>query len=127
MSHVSGASPEGVESAGGVVDCAQDASVESRAALSVWVGLVAGVQAAVLVATSWRYGYHGDEFYFIVAGSHPALGYPDQPPLVPLLAWAMHTIGSGSLLVVRLPSAIVGGVTTILAALIAREIGGGGR
>jgi hypothetical protein len=88
---------------------------------------VAGVQVALLIATSWRYGYHGDEFYFIVAGSHPALGYPDQPPLVPFLAWAMHDIGSGSLLVLRLPSAIVGALTTVLAALIAREIGGGKR
>jgi hypothetical protein len=33
-------------------------SVERVAALSGWVGLVAVVQAAVLVATSWRYGYH---------------------------------------------------------------------
>lgn len=127
MSHVSGVSPEVLEPADGAVDRARGPSVESIAALSGWVGLVAAIQAAVLVATSWRYGYHGDEFYFIVAGSHPAFGYPDQPPLVPLLAWAMHDIGSGSLLVLRLPSAIVGGLTTVLAALTAREIGGGRR
>lgn len=88
---------------------------------------MAAAQAAVLIATSRRYGYHGDEFYFIVAGSHPAFGYPDQPPLVPLLAWAMHDIGSGSLLMLRLPSAIVGALTTLLAALTAREIGGARR
>jgi hypothetical protein len=110
-----------------MADRARAGSVERVADLSGWVGLVAGAQAAVLVATSWRYGYHGDEFYFIVAGSHPALGYPDQPPLVPLLAWAMHDIGAGSLLVLRLPSAIIGGLTTLLAALTAREIGGGRR
>jgi hypothetical protein len=127
MSHVSGISPEGVDTAGSVVDRSREEAVESVEALSGWVALVAVVQAAVLVATSRRYGYHGDEFYFIVAGSHPALGYPDQPALVPLLAWAMHDIGSGSLLVVRLPSAIVGGLTTVLAALTAREIGGGRR
>jgi Dolichyl-phosphate-mannose-protein mannosyltransferase len=94
------------------------------ASLSGWVGVVAGLQAAVLVATSTRYGYHGDEFYFIVAGSHPALGYPDQPPLVPLLSWAMHELGPGSPLFVRLPSAVVGATTTVLAALVARELGG---
>jgi Dolichyl-phosphate-mannose-protein mannosyltransferase len=97
------------------------------ATVSGWVAVVAGVQAAVLVATSTRYGYHGDEFYFVVAGSHPALGYPDQPPLVPLLAWLMHDLGSGSLLVLRLPSALVGAATTVLAALVARELGGTGR
>src|SRR5471032_725761 len=95
--------------------------------LSAWVGVVAGLQAAVLVATSTRYGYHGDEFYFIVAGSHPAFGYPDQPPLVPLLSWLMHDLGPGSPLFVRLPSAFVGGTTTALAALIARELGGAQR
>jgi hypothetical protein len=100
---------------------------ERTAALPSWVALLAGAQAAVLIATSRRYGYHGDEFYFIVAGSHPALGYPDQPPLVPLLAWAMHSLAPGSLLVLRLPSALVGAATTVLSALVAREIGGGRR
>jgi hypothetical protein len=94
--------------------------------LSGWVGVVAGLQAAVLVATSTRYGYHGDEFYFIVAGSHPAFGYPDQPPLVPLLSWLMHDV-SASLLLLRLPSALVGGATTVLAGLVAREVGGARR
>jgi Dolichyl-phosphate-mannose-protein mannosyltransferase len=94
---------------------------------SRWVVVIAGLQAAVLVATSTRYGYHGDEFYFIVAGSHPAFGYPDQPPLVPLLSWLMHDLAPGSLLLVRLPSALVGGITTVLAALVARELGGARR
>jgi hypothetical protein len=89
--------------------------------------LIAGLQAAVLIATSTRYGYHGDEFYFVVAGSHPAAGYPDQPPLVPLLAWLMHDLAPGSLLVLRLPSALVGAATTLLAALVARELGGARR
>jgi 4-amino-4-deoxy-L-arabinose transferase-like glycosyltransferase len=91
------------------------------------VAAVAGLQAAVLVATSSRYGYHGDEFYFIVAGSHPALGYPDQPPLVPLLTWLMHELAPGSLLVLRLPSALVGATTTAIAALVVREVGGARR
>ncbi len=99
----------------------------SRVSLSGWVAVVAGLQTAALVVTSSRYGYHGDEFYFIVAGSHPAFGYPDQPPLVPLLSWLMHELAPGSLLVLRLPSAIVGGTTTLLAALVAREVGGSRR
>ncbi len=86
--------------------------------------MIAGLQAAALIATSTRYGYHGDEFYFIVAGSHPALGYPDQPPLVPLVAWLMHDLAPASLLLLRLPSAIIGATTTVLAALVAREVGG---
>jgi Dolichyl-phosphate-mannose-protein mannosyltransferase len=98
-----------------------------RKRLSGWVGVVAGAQAIVLLATSTRYGYHRDEMYFIVAGSHPAFGYPDQPPLVPLVCWAMHAIAPGSLLVLRSPSALAAAATTILAGLIAREVGGGAR
>jgi 4-amino-4-deoxy-L-arabinose transferase-like glycosyltransferase len=89
--------------------------------------VIAAVQAAALLATSSRYGYHRDELYFIVAGGHAAFGYPDQPPLVPLLCWAMNALAPGSLLVLRAPSALAAAVTTTLAALIARELGGQGR
>jgi 4-amino-4-deoxy-L-arabinose transferase-like glycosyltransferase len=91
----------------------------------VWV--VAAAQVVVLLAASMRYGYHRDELYFIVAGSHPAFGYPDQPPLVPLLCWAMNALAPGSPLLLRTPSALAAAVTTILAALVAREVGGGPR
>jgi len=94
--------------------------------LSRYVGAIAAVQFAALLATSTRYGYHRDELYFIVAGSHPAFGYPDQPPLVPLLCAAMNAIWH-SLFLLRLPSAIVSAVTTVLSALVARELGGGRR
>ena len=94
--------------------------------LSPWVYTVAAAQCGALVATASRYGYHRDELYFIVAGSHPALGYPDQPPLVPLLCWAMHTM-TPSLTLLRLPSALASAATIVLSALVAREVGGGRR
>lgn len=97
------------------------------APVSWWVFAIAAVQVVVLLATSMRYGYHRDELYFVVAGSHPALGYPDQPPLVPLWSWAMNTLAPGSLLVLRTPSAMIAATTTALAALIARELGGNSR
>ncbi len=98
-----------------------------RLRLTGWVVVIASVQAAVLLATAARYGYHRDELYFIVAGSHPAFGYPDQPPLVPLLSWSMNALAPDSLVLLRTPSALAAAVTTMLAALIAREVGGGTR
>ena len=86
--------------------------------------VVAGALLAVLGVTSTRYGFHRDELYFIVAGSHPAFGYPDQPPLVPLLAWAMHALSPGSPFLLRIPSAFASAATTVIAALVARELGG---
>jgi hypothetical protein len=88
---------------------------------------VAGAVAAVLVATSARYGYHRDELYFLVAGRHPDWGYPDQPPLTPVLAGLMDRIAPGSLVALRLPSALAAAATVLVAGLIAREMGGGRR
>ena len=88
--------------------------------------VVAGAVTALLIATSWRYGFHRDELYFLVAGQHPDWGYPDQPPMTPILTWVMSRLG-GSLPVVRLPSALAAGATVLLAGMTAREMGGGRR
>ncbi|MEO6859205.1 MAG: glycosyltransferase family 39 protein [Solirubrobacteraceae bacterium] len=85
---------------------------------------IAGVAMLALALTSGRYGYHRDELYFIAAGAHPALGYPDQPLLAPLLARAMDLLAPGSLLVLRAPAILACGVTTVTTGLLARELGG---
>ena len=105
-------------------DLAEASTSESTGHLSRWVGAIALIVLAALAATSSRYGYHPDEMYFIVSGGHPAFGYPDQPPLVPLLSHAVHAIAPGSLLVLRLPSAMAAAVTIVVSAVIAREVGG---
>ncbi|HWB68289.1 MAG TPA: glycosyltransferase family 39 protein [Mycobacteriales bacterium] len=92
-----------------------------------WRGvlLIAGAVTLVLFALSGRYGYHRDELYFLACGRHLAWGYPDQPPLVPLLARAMSGIAPGSLVLLRLPSDLAAGGTVVLTAAIARELGAG--
>src|SRR5215472_4969725 len=89
------------------------------------VAAVAGLLIALLVAVSGWYGYHRDELYFIQSGRHLAWGYPDQPPLVPLIARLMTDLAPGSLVLLRLPSALAGGLLVVLTALLARELGGG--
>lgn len=90
-----------------------------------WV--VALALTAVLVAVSGRYGYHRDELYFVEAGKHLALGYPDQGLLTPLVAAAMEALASDSLTALRVPSALAVGAIVGLSALLARELGGGRR
>ena len=92
-------------------------------ALAPVLGIAAALMT-VLVAFSARYGYHRDELYFIAGGKHLAWGYPDQPPLVPLLARLMTDLAPGSLVVLRLPSVLAAGALVVLTALLTRELGG---
>ncbi|GAB0102044.1 glycosyltransferase family 39 protein [Nocardia sp. JMUB6875] len=86
---------------------------------------VAGIFAAVMTALSGRYGYHRDELYFLAAGRRLDWGYPDQPPLVPLLARAMSAIDSNSVMLLRVPATIAAAIVVICAGFAARELGGG--
>lgn len=87
--------------------------------------VIAGAMGAVLAATADRYGYFGDELYFLAAGRHLDWGYADQPPLLPLLARLMDSFGADSPFVLRIPAMLAMVASVVLTALIARELGGG--
>ncbi len=87
--------------------------------------LIALATSGLLALVSSRYGYHRDELYFLEAGKHLAWGYPDLPPLVPAVARALSALAPGSLAVLRLPSALSGGVVVVVTALMVRELRGG--
>lgn len=75
------------------------------------------------VAFAGRYDFFRDELYFIVCGQHPAFGYVDQPPLVPLLAATLYETGLG-LWFVRLPVVLAAAALVWLAVRFARLLGG---
>src|SRR5580698_197530 len=72
-----------------------------------------------------RYGLVRDELYFIVCGEHPAFGYVDQPPLVPLLAGASFHLFGTALLPLRMVPALAMTATVALTVQMARLLGGG--
>ncbi len=100
-------------------------AVPQFARVPVWA--IAGAAMTVLLAFAGRYGYHGDELYFLAAGRHLDWGYADQPPLLPLLARAMDTLFPGSVVGLRLPAVLLTGLGIVVAGLTARELGGGPR
>jgi Dolichyl-phosphate-mannose-protein mannosyltransferase len=71
-----------------------------------------------------HYGFFRDELYFIICGRHPAFGYVDQPPIVPLLA-ALSQIFGTSLVALRLISSIFAAAGIYLTCLTVIELGGG--
>ena len=85
--------------------------------------VLAGVVVAVLVVGAGGYGYHRDELYFLVAGDHLAWGYADQGPLTPFIAHVMNDVAPGSLTLLRLPSALMTGLTVIVTGALAFELG----
>jgi Dolichyl-phosphate-mannose-protein mannosyltransferase len=113
---------EGVQTGGARLG----ASVASRSDLSTTLVVAAGV-LVFHAALSGRYGFHRDELYYLVAGRHPASGYVDQPPLVPLLARTVTAVTGAHLWPLRLVAGAVHAAVVILAAAIARELGGGRR
>lgn len=90
------------------------------------VALAAAVGVVELVFAS-RYGYHRDELYFLAAGRHLDWSYADQGPLTPLIARGMSAIASGSLTVLRIPSALAAAAIVVVTAALAREFGGSPR
>ncbi len=86
---------------------------------------IAAAKLLLHLATASRYGYFGDELYFLACGEHLDWGYVDQPPLIAGVAWLVrHTLGT-SLLAMRLPSALAGATLVVLTGLLARELGRG--
>ncbi|HEX6750260.1 MAG TPA: glycosyltransferase family 39 protein [Longimicrobium sp.] len=93
-------------------------------------GIVAGfalVKLALHLATNLftPYGIHRDELLYLAMGRHLQLWRMDFPPLIALLAEGQRAAFGDSLLSIRLASAVAGALIVVLAALIARELGGG--
>jgi 4-amino-4-deoxy-L-arabinose transferase-like glycosyltransferase len=72
-----------------------------------------------------RYGYFRDEFDYLACGDHLAWGYVDQPPLLPFLVRVSRIVLGDSLRSIRFLPALASSLTVVLAAMIARELGGG--
>jgi hypothetical protein len=88
------------------------------------VAAIAALSFALHMAVNGRYGYFRDEFDYIICGNHPAWGYVDQPPLVPILSRIFRAIFGDSLRSIRLMPALSASALMLLTGMITRELGG---
>jgi 4-amino-4-deoxy-L-arabinose transferase-like glycosyltransferase len=89
--------------------------------------LQAAIKLALHVAVNLRtpYGFHRDELLYLGMGRHLRLWGMDFPPAIAIVAEVSRSVLGESLTAVRLFPAVAGGAVLVLAALIARELGGG--
>lgn len=85
--------------------------------------LAGGVGALLLITSPFGARFF-DEMYFVDTGHHLSWGYADQPWLVPALAGTLDSLFPHSGLALRLPSTLAAAAGVLVAALIARELGG---
>src|SRR5215472_4078366 len=93
--------------AGGTVESRDDWRLFPMLGATTVVLLIAACKLVVHLYAGHRYGYLGDELYFLACGRHLTWGYVDE-----------------SLLAIRFLAALAGAVEVVLTALIARELGG---
>ncbi len=93
------------------------------AALLLFGGVAAGV-IALHLATNGTLGFHTDELYYLDSGRHPAFGYVDFPPIVPLLARLETGLLGISPWTLRLLPTLLGGFMVILSGAYVRRLGG---
>lgn len=87
--------------------------------------LIALLQFIIQVMFHGSYGYFRDELYYIACSNHLAFGYVDEPPLsIAILALNRWILGD-SLQALRLLPSLAGAGVVLLAASMARRMGGG--
>src|SRR5579863_5291869 len=90
---------------------------------AIWAAWsVAAVVAVVHFAVATQYGVFRNELYFIICGRHPASGYVDQPPLVPLLAALTQAAGI-HLWLLRLPAVVAAALLVPVTVMLAQLLG----
>ena len=83
--------------------------------LLLYGGAAAGV-ITLHLATNGTLGFHTDELYYLDCRRHPAFGYVDFPPVVPLLARLETGLLGISPWTLRLLPTLLGGFLVALSA-----------
>jgi hypothetical protein len=76
-----------------------------------------------LISREW--GFHRDELLYLAMGDHLDLLRMQFPPLIAVVAALLHGVSGAALPATRLAAALPGASYLVVAALVARDLGGG--
>ena len=109
----------------GIGDAArrEPSTLSGTATTLLFGGAAAGV-IALHLATNGTLGFHTDELYYIDCSRHPALGYVDFPPVVPLLARLETDLLGISAWKLRVLPTLLGGFLVAFRGAYVRRLGG---
>ena len=98
-----------------------------RPPVATAIVLLAVVKLALHLLTNvfTPYGIHRDELLYLAMGRHLQLWRMEFPPLIAILAERSGRRSATGSLSIRLAAALAGTLVLVLAALVARELGGG--
>ncbi|HEY8030488.1 MAG TPA: glycosyltransferase family 39 protein [Gaiellaceae bacterium] len=85
---------------------------------------VVAVKSALDLGFANHYGWQRDELYYAVAGKHLQGGYVEFPPVTALLSALARLLFGYSLVGFRVFPILAGAIGIVVAALVARELGG---
>src|SRR2546428_11818844 len=97
---------------------------ESRLATALVYGAAATAVFALHLAINGNLGFHTDELYYLDCGRHPAFGYVDFPPIVPLLARLETGLLGVTPWALRLLPALLSGLLVAPCGAYFRRLGG---
>jgi len=96
----------------------------ARLAAALLYGGAAASVFALHLATNGTLGFHTDELYYLDCGRHPAFGYVDFPPVVPLLARLETGLLGVTPWTLRLLPSLLSGLLVALCGAYVRRLGG---
>ena len=109
---------------GDTVNLSCDVIGRSRVAPALLYGAAAAIVIVLHLATNGTLGFHTDELYYLDCGRHPAFGYVDFPPIVPLLARLETGLLGVTPWALRILPSIVSGLLVALFGAYVRRLGG---
>ena len=90
-----------------------------------WIAWILAAKIILHFFTNGNYSYHRDELLYLALGNHPDFGHWSNGPLIGWISWfTQHVLGDSPFMIRFIPT-LMGCGLIILAASMARDLGGG--